>query len=139
MLKRIDLSLPSPLLPSADSISVIACKRAKFVSRLINPIIPDGNLFFVAVRISLSNRGKLDRDPGNGEEEKEEEGKEERKRWIERTALSLSLSPRAFIHPFENNETNFRWIVKIRGYYEKDFWYFSLSPFKFLFLIELPP
>lgn len=129
-LNRIDL----PPLPSPDSISVIACKRAKFVSRLINPIIQDGNLFFVAAKcgpdISVKPRQTESRSWGRGE----------RKRWIERTtfmskkqttegrdislslllARSLARSRSLFVeleftcsHPLDFEDgTNFRRIVK---------------------------
>lgn len=83
-LNRIDL----PPLPSPDSISVIACKRAKFVSRLINPIIQDGNLFFVAAKcgpdISVKPRQTESRSWGRGE----------RKRWIERTTFMSKTNNR---------------------------------------------
>lgn len=74
-LNRIDFF---PSSPPADSISVIACKRAKFVSRLINPIIQDGNLFFVAAKcgpdISVKPRHTESRSRErieNGEEDRE--------------------------------------------------------------------
>lgn len=80
-LNRIDLF---PSSPPADSISVIACKRAKFVSRLINPIIQDGNLFFVAAKcgpdISVKPRHTESRSRErieNGEEMDRENGRYE--------------------------------------------------------------